>query len=294
MTRFSAVSLDMSRVDQSALFPTLSFEGMLEARLADLKARFEAAGLDYDVGVLETDPAVILQQSSGFRELLVRQGIYDAQKNVLLAFATGPFLDRLGDMHGTAREEGESDARYRGRIQIAPEKFSNAGTAGGYIANAVDASPLVRDVGLSVVNKGTRDVGVELTILSSVGTGEPSDELMRAVRSRLYRDDVRLVTDNLMVRPAKIVNYEVEATLHMRAGPDRAVIRANAVAALTKVADTLKRVGGFVPHNALSGVLYVAGVDRVVMTAPQADIQCLRFQAPHLAAKTLKTVIAND
>lgn len=291
MSRFSATSLDLSRVDRSELFPTLSFEGMLSERLDDLKARFTAAGIPFDVEMLETDPGVILQQSSGFRELLVRQAIYDAQANVLLAFARGPFLDRLGDQHGTARMEGETDDRFRARIQLAPEAFATAGTPGGYIYHAVSVSTDVRDVGLTVVNKGTLDVGVELAILSATGTGEPTDDLMRAVRRRLLSDNIRLATDNLMVRGARIVEYDVSATLHLRPGPDPMVIRANAEAALVAMADRYKRIGGDVPLNAISAALYVAGVDRVVLAAPTADIVTLRFQAAHLRNVTIRTVV---
>lgn len=291
-SRFSASNLDLSRVDRSELFPTQSFEGILEARLDDLKARFEAAGIPWNLGMLESDPGVILHQSSGFRELLVRQAIYDAQANVLLAFARGAFLDRLGDLHGVARMEGEGDDRYRGRIQLAPEAFSSAGTPGGYIYHAVSASLLVRDVGLTVVGKGTKDVAVELAILSREGSGEPDEPLLRAVRQRLFRDDIRLATDSLIVRGARVINYDVVAVLHLRPGPDPVVIRANAIAALTARSDEWKRIGGDIPLNAISAALYVAGVDRVALSAPLADITTLRFQAAHLRNVTIRTVVS--
>lgn len=291
-SRFSASNLDLSRVDRSELFPTQSFEGILEARLDDLKARFEAAGIPWNLGMLESDPGVILHQSSGFRELLVRQAIYDAQANVLLAFARGAFLDRLGDLHGVARMEGEGDDRYRGRIQLAPEAFSSAGTPGGYIYHAVSASLRVRDVGLTVVGKGTKDVAVELAILSREGSGEPDEALLRAVRQRLFRDDIRLATDSLIVRGARVINYDVVAVLHLRPGPDPVVIRANALAALQARSDEWKRIGGDIPLNAISAALYVPGVDRVDLRSPLADVTTLRFQAAHLASVDVKTVVA--
>jgi phage-related baseplate assembly protein len=294
MTRFSATSLDLSRVDRSALFPDLSFETIRTDRLTDFKARLTAAGIDYDVETLETDPGVIGQEASGYRELLVDQSIYDAEANVLLAFASGGFLDRLGDMHGTARLTGEDDDRYRARVQLAPEAFSNAGTPGGYIYHAMSVSTDVRDVGLTVVNKGTRDVGVELAVLSKIGTGAPSDDLMKLVRDQVGRNDVRLATDNVMVRGVKVVEYDVAATLYMRAGPDPVVIRTNANAALTSVADRYKRVGGDVPVNALSAALYVAGVERVMLTSPAADIVTLRFQAAHMRAVDLRVEVLRD
>lgn len=294
MTRFSAVSLDLSRVDRAALWPERSFAEIEAGRIADLIERFTAAGIPFDVEALQTDPSRYLQQSSAYRELLTLYAIDDAQANVLLAFARGQFLDRLGDLHGTARLSGETDDRYRARIQLAPEAFANVGTAGGYIYHAVSASTAVRDVGLTVVNKGTRDVGVEIVILSTEGSGEPSDELMRLVRQRLYADDVRLATDNLMVRPARVVQYDVSATLQLRSGPDPVLIRTNATTALQAAANRYKRVGGDVPASAISAALYVAGVERVVMTAPLADVTTLRFQAAHLRTATIKTEVLRD
>lgn len=294
MTRFSATALDLSRVNRAALWPEHSFAQIEIERLADLKARFTAAGVPFDVEMLETDPSRILQQSAAYRELLKAQGIDDAQGAVLLAFAAGAFLDRLGDLHGTARADGETDDRYRARIQLAPEAFASAGTPGGYIYHAVSASPLVRDVGLTVVNKATMDVGVEITILSSAGNGEPSDDLMRLVRQRLLADDVRLATDNLMVRAAKVIQYDVSAVLQLRTGPDPALIRANAITALRAAAERYKRVGGDVPRNALEAALYVAGVERVVMAAPTADVSTLRFEAAHLRTATITTEVIRD
>lgn len=293
-SRFSATALDLSRVDRAALWPEHSFAQIEAARMADLVARFEAAGIEYDVEALQTDSSRILHQSGGYRELLLAQGIDDAQAAVLLAFASGPFLDRLGDLHGTARAEGESDDRYRARIQLAPEAFASAGTPGGYIYHAVSASPLVRDVGLTVVNKATMDVGIEITILSSAGNGEPSDELMRLVRQRLLDDAVRLATDNLMVRAARVIQYDVSAALQLRAGPDPALIRTNATKALQAAADRYKRVGGDVPRNALEAALYAAGVERVVMATPAADVSTLRFEAAHLRTATITTEVLRD
>ncbi len=294
MTRFSSSNLDLSRINRATLWPERSFEDVVQRRIADFKARLDAAGFDFDVESLESDPGIVLLQSGAYRELVKSYEIDDAQAAVLLAFATGNFLDKLGDLHATPRQEGETDDRYRARIQLAPEAFSNAGTLGGYLYHAVSASPLVKDVGISVVNKGTNDVGVELVILSSVGNGEPSDDLMQIVRARLLQDDVRLTTDNLIVRPARVVTFDVSASLRIRPGPDPLTIRNNALAALQRMAARYKRVGGDIPASAVSAALYTDGVDRVDMQAPAADVTTLRFQAPHLRNITLKTVVSDD
>jgi phage-related baseplate assembly protein len=294
MTRFSATALDLSRVDPDLLWPARSFEAIRAARLEDLKTRLNAAGIPYDVDSLETDPGVYLQEASGYRELLAGQAIDDAQKKVLLAFAWGPWLDEIGRLHGVARQEGEDDSRFRARIQLAPEAFATTGTEGGYIFHAVSADVTVRDVGLTVLNRGTPDVLVEIVILSSVGDGAPSAELMEKVRARLYDPSIKLLTDTISVRPAAPVFYDVAATQQFRPGPDPSLIKSLGEAALRKRAEDYRRVGGDVPLNALSAALYVPNIDRVTLTAPAADIITLRWQVPVLRNVSLRTVIAND
>lgn len=288
MTRFSATGLDLSRVDQSTLFPTLSFETLREARLTELKTRMAEAGIVWDIDALRSTPEAKLQETSAYRELLTRQALYDAQKDVLLAFATGEFLDRLGDQHATARLEGESDERYRARIQLAPEAFSNAGTLGGYIYHAVSVSTDVRDVGVTVTGRGTPDVAIEVTILSAQGDGTPSSELLRSVHNVLTADNVALMGEVVSIRAVKIVNYSVKAKLIIPPGPDHATLKAQAEASLVAVADSYKAVGGDIPANVLSKALYVPGVHQVILEQP-SDFVALRFQAGHMISHQVTT-----
>lgn len=300
MTRFSATALDLSRVDRKALWPGRSFQDILDERLVDLKGRYAEINLPWNVERLQTDSGVRLQRTGAYREELTGQAIDDAQASVLLAYAGGAFLDRLGDQHGTARLPGESDERYRARIQIAPEAFASAGTLGGYLfwATSVDTGaeePEVRDVAVTVINPGTADVGVEVTILSTQGDGTPSVDLMNAVRATLFRDDVKPLTTALTVRPAKILPYDYAATLYHRPGPDPQLLKTQAEAAVRAVADTYKRVGGDVPMNALDAKAYVGGVERIVPAPGQpATIETLRFQAAHLGAVTITTEELRD
>jgi phage-related baseplate assembly protein len=292
-TRFSASSLDLSLLDRKVLWPGYSFQSILDARLTLLQSLFVSRGIEYDVFMLETDPGRILQEASAYRELLTSYSIDDAQAAVLLAFAKGAHLDRLGDLHGTARAEGETDDRYRARIQLAPEAFSSAGTLGGYLYHAMSVSLDIRDVAINIINKGTNDVGVELTVLSKIGDGEPSDTLMRAIRDKMFDASVRLVTDAIYLRAARVVDYDVVATLHVRKGPDPALIKSTATASLAAVADRYKRVGGDVPASALQAAMYVSGVDRVDMTSP-GDLDMLRFQAANMNSSSITVKLIEE
>lgn len=302
MTRFTATSLDLSRIERSSVFPELSFSAIKEERLADLRGRLEAAGIPFNVDVLESDPGVVLQESSGYRELLTRYAIQNAQADVLLAFARGPFLDRLGEQHGVARAivtpalgstpaVMEDDDRYRARIQLAPEAFAATGTPGGYIYHAISASADIRDVGMTVIGRGRTDVLIEIVIMSR--TGEPSADLLDLVRSRLLRDDIKQLTDVIRVRGAVAVPYDVRAKLLIRRGPDPAVIRRTAAAALQDMAGRYTRLQAGVPASAIVAALHVAGVDSVTDVTPQG-VTTQRQQFARLGAADLTTEVIDD
>ncbi len=243
--------------------------------MADLKARLTAAGWGYNVDSLETDPGAYLQESSGYREMLTQQAINSSVCNVLLAFAQGQYLDRLGDDQGTARMPGENDDRYRGRVQLAPEAYSATGTAGGYIYYGMQADVTIADVGCAILNRGLPSVMVQLTVMSDGSDGNngvPSQTLINEVYSAVYAEDVKLLTDTISVVPAVAVPYYVVATLNILPGPDPAIVKAAALASLATVAAAYHRLVLGVPRSALIAALSVAGVDSVIMTSPAADV----------------------
>jgi phage-related baseplate assembly protein len=145
-----------------------------------------------------------------------------------------------------------------------------------------------------VLDRGKPSVMVEMVILSATGNGAPSAALVQAVRDRVTRDDVKLLTDTVVVRAAVIVEYDVVATQYIRSGPDPNLVRSLGVTALRAAADRQKRIGGDVPRNALDAALYVPNVDRVEVQSPSADIVTQRHQAAHLRDITLNTVIVRD
>lgn len=294
MTRFTATALDLSRLDPSAMFAPLSFETIRSERLADLKGRFEAAGIPWDVEAIEGDPAVVLQETGAWRELLTRQSIRDAQLDVLLAFSRGQWLDRMGDLFGTKRLDGELDDRFRARIQLAPEAFGAAGTPGGYIYHAASASLDVRDIGFAVLDRGTPRVTVELTVLGAAGNGVPSAATMEAVRQAITAKNVQLATDVVSLRAGVLVPYAIKARLYVRRGPDPTVIRTNATAAVTSKAESYKRLAGGVPASALIAALQVAGVDRVELLSPTTSIATERWQFASPSSIEVEVTVLND
>jgi phage-related baseplate assembly protein len=132
MTRFTAETLDLSRLPPADLVRPLDYEAIVAARVADLKDRLEAADIPFDVDRLETDPGVILQEADAYRELLALQAINDVGRANMLAYATGADLDNLAAVYGGGISRllvsagpppvYETDERFRRRILLAPER----------------------------------------------------------------------------------------------------------------------------------------------------------------------------
>ncbi|GIX38021.1 MAG: baseplate assembly protein [Silanimonas sp.] len=285
---FAAV--DLSRLPAPAVVEPLDFEAIFGAMLADLRSRDPA----FDA-LTEADPAYKLLEVCAYRELLLRQRVNDAARGVMLAHAVGSDLDQLGALLGVQRlmlDPGdpqalpprppayESDADFRRRIQLAPQRFSVAGPAGAYLYHALAAHPDVLDASVTSPAPGE----VLVTILSRSGDGTPAPATLDAVLAALSADDVRPLTDHVSVQPAQIVPYTVAATLYTRPGPDASVVLAEAQSRLQAYVESVRRLGHDVPRSGLYAALHVEGVQRVELATPASDLILDAGQAGHCTA----------
>lgn len=288
MTRFSATTLDLSRLPVPAVIKDIDKDKILAERLASLKVRFEAAGIPWDVDKLESDPGVILQQEDTYREVLDKAAINDAAKSVLVPYATGSDLDVLALRFGVERLTGEDDARLRSRVQLAPDAYSSAGALGAYRYHALSVSIQVKDVGIYSPMPGV----VVVAVLSTEGDGTAADDLVAAVRAVLMRDDIRPLTDALTVKAARILTYGVEFNLLIPDGPDPAIVRAAAQTAIETIVGERHRVGATVHLSALIAAAHVSNVLDVQATSPATDIEVDSDQAAFCSQITLTSQVA--
>ena len=70
MSRFPFASLDLSLVPPPQVVQPVDYETIRAVRIAELTARFAAAGVPFDVGAIESDPSVIHQEEDAYREML--------------------------------------------------------------------------------------------------------------------------------------------------------------------------------------------------------------------------------
>lgn len=294
--------IDLSSVPVPDVVETFTFETILAAMLADLRARdpqFSA--------LVESDPAYKILEVAAYRETLIRQRVNDGARAVTLATSTGADLENLGALFGVTRkilDDGdaqalppvpptyETDDALRYRIQLALEGLSTAGPAGAYEYHALKVEG-VKSVGIQ--GPPDTDPGdVLVTILSGEGNGAADTTLINAVTAALNAEDVRPLTDQVTVQSAAIVNYSVIATLFVNPGPDPDTVRANALANVQKFVAEKHRVGADVRLSAVYAALHVGGVERVTLASPgiTADLVITPSQAPFCTGITLSTANA--
>lgn len=290
MARFVAIDLaDLTASRRLSFDDQLSFEEIVSSRIGDFTARMRNAGIEYDVGNLETDPGVILQQTSAYFELLTRQYAVDVGKSVLLPFAAGDDLDFIVSRLGVQRMAGETDARLRARYLLALEAFSTAGPVGAYVFHAMTASIDVKDVAVygpetQIVNPG--QVGVYL--LSASGNGAANDGLVQTVEDALNDEDIRPLTDEVLVQSATIVPYDVEVVLQVGLGPDPTPFVDAARASLLAHVNRRHKIGGGVSRTSIAGAAWQQGVENVVVVSPASDVTTTATQAPWCSTLTVR------
>lgn len=286
-------AIDLSRVPAPQVVQTLSAEQILAEMLDDLLARHPEFS-----ALLESDPAIKLLEVAAYRELLLRHRINEAAQAVMLPYALGTDLDNLGALFGVERlviDAGdptaippvaatyESDSDYRYRIQLSLEGLSTAGPEGAYIYHTLSASGQVLDASAISPTPGQ----VLLTVLSRIGNGVASPELLATVYAAINAESVRPLTDYVQVQSATITEYAIAATLYFYAGPDREVVLANAQAAAEAYAEAQHRLGRDVTLSGLYAALHQPGVQRVELTSPAANIVVGRQGATYCTGITL-------
>lgn len=270
-------TIDFSSIPDPTIIEELDYETILQEMIADLQARDPSY-----TEILESDPGVKILEVAAARELTLRQRVNDALQATLLRYAISADLDNLAAFYGVIRLANETDEALRLRTI---ERIMGSSTAGGsawYRYQALTASPLVKDAAVSSPNPGE----VLINILSTQGNGTPSSALLQAVNDVLQSDSVRVITDVVTVAGATINTVPVTAQVYLY--PDTPIEVFNGLQAnLTAAFNAASGLGWDVTRSWLIAQLHPAGVQRVVLTAPAADVVCGPSQAPALGAITL-------
>lgn len=273
----SSPAIDLSGLPAPEVIPQPSFETRLAAKLASAIAQYPGFA-----DLVESDPAMKLLQADSYDEMILAQAFADAARGLLLAFATESRLDHLAALYAVERLDGETDTALRQRVQLAPHSFSVAGPELAYVYWARTAHPDVADATAVSPSPGQ----VVVTLLSASGNGVPGAGVLDSVTD-LLTGPVRPLTDEVIVQPASLVPFAIEAQLTVFAGPDQTLLLQTALASLNAHLAAARKLGRDVTRSALIAALHVANVQKVELLAPVADIT---IDASEIASVTATNV----
>lgn len=276
-TSASSTAIDLSRLPPPDVIEPLDFEAIYTRRRGDFLARFPQF-----TAFVESDPAIKLLETGAYAELVLRQRINDAARSMLIAYAGGGDLDNLAAVFGVMRGEitpadpitggaavMESDEDLRRRVLLAPDSYSVAGPASAYVFHALSADP-AKVLDASAISPRPGEVTV--SVLSRLGDGTASPELLATVRALLAGDEVRPLTDRVAVQSVELVPFDVIAQLTLYPGPDAQLILATATAALDQLLTKNRKLGRNISQSAIIAALHVGGVQNVNLVEPVADL----------------------
>lgn len=282
--------IDLSTVAAPAVVEPLDFEAVL----GQLKARLLEQLPDLaSVLELESEPLVKLMQVMAYREVLLRQRINEAARALMLAYAVGTDLDQMGANYGITRLPGETDERLRVRVQAAYNRLAAAGPAQAYRQHALGVSADIRDVDVFSEAPGRVTVSVlapqlvaaDQATAAQAAAGlalfgpaaqsgqvhivQPGDgPLLRQVLAALNAEQVRPLTDHVVVRAPRIIPYTVEAVLEIKPGPDPAQVLARRRAELAAYTRARQAQGEPVTRAGIVAALMESAVRDVRLAAP--------------------------
>jgi phage-related baseplate assembly protein len=287
VTTFTAVNL--TQLPAPKIVEELDFEIILAEMLDDLRERDPAY-----TAVVESDPAYKILEVAAFRELGIRQRVNDATRAVMLAYAKKSDLDQIAANYNVERllveaarpndippfaAVYEGDESLRRRVQLSFEGYSTAGPEGAYLFHALGSDARVLDA--SAYGPPETPGVVRVAVLSKDGDGTAPADLLAAVSAALSADDVRPLTDQVIVQSAEIIEYTVEAVLTLYSGPDSELVLANAQAALDAYVEANHRLGRDVTLSGLYAALHQEGVQNVQLVQPGASVVADWSQAAH-------------
>ena len=182
-------------------------------------------------------------------------------------------LDRLPWVSGVSNvsvssdgADVEEDERLRGRIRLAPESFTVAGSSGAYEARMLAVSADIRAVAVTTPEPGEVDIRFVLT------DGELPDEAMcERVLNALSDETVRPLTDHVLVGAPDVVEYAVTGRWYLRRAD--AALLTGVTAAVERALEAYRlwqrsQPGRDINPTRLISLVEQAGAKRVELDSP--------------------------
>lgn len=240
----------------------------------------------YDTGNLVREPAMRIGRAVTKLRLLDRQRVNDVIKALFAPLAQRADLDNVAARQNVERlvivpAAGnqpaimESDASLLRRYLLSFERAS-AGSRNRYLYEAHTAWPQSADMTAGLwgakVN-GWREHGrrgdTDIVIIGPYGRLATSEE-KALVRAAVTHPSVQPEAVAVTVLNAQRAEYQVDLVVEVSSGPDAELVRQEAVARVTRAAESRLEIGGEIPAGFIAGMAYGASIISVRDLAPVA------------------------
>lgn len=162
--------------------------------------------------------------------------------------------------------EEENDTAFYNRMRESEESYTTAGPRGSYIYHAKTVSSLISDVSAESPQDGVADIRIML-----YGGELPDQELIDKVQKYLSADDIRPMTDKVIVSAPTTVPFDIEATYYIsrdKAATTQEIKRAVELATENYILWQTQKMGRDINPSYFNAVLMDSGIKRLEILNP--------------------------
>lgn len=162
--------------------------------------------------------------------------------------------------------EEESDTAFYNRMRESEESYTTAGPRGSYAYHAKSVSSQISDVSAESPEDGVADVRIML-----YGGKLPDKELIDRVQEYLSADDIRPMTDKVIVAAPNTVEFDIEATYYIprdKAATTKEIKQAVELATENYTLWQTSKMGRDINPSYFNAMLMESGIKRVDITTP--------------------------
>lgn len=267
-------AIDLTSLPMPQVIGELSYDAVLSRQNARFQAEWDTLRETYpdlppyDVSMLETDPAVIVNQSESYREMLLLARINEAARARLLAFAFGSDLDQLAIFYDVVRMTGETDGRLKTRVILAIQGRSTGGPKERYKSIVMSADIRVESVEIYRVGRSPL---INVAVYSTEPNGVASADLVSVVTAALTDENVQLANDEFVVASAVRSIVDLAFDIWLLPDADDATVT-RAVTALQDAWAVEQTLGRDLVREWWTSRLMIAGVHKITATSPETDV----------------------
>jgi len=223
------------------------------------------------------------------KEALVELDEYCQASDVELTTLQTPLpyvyrIEALEEFGGGATKEDDESLRKRILLSLADK--STAGSEETYKSYTYKADAKIEDVSVYSLIPGE--------VLVYLYAPNSDEHILERVHKSLSAEDVRPLTDKLVINFAEEINYVIDATLKIFENNDSAQIYINAMDSLDQGLKNLEKIGADITLSELNDFLRVAGVKEVVFTSPKNRLTIARNQIAICSSKKINYEVYDE